>query len=138
MTAVLYGVSVGPGDPELLTLKAIRTVRECNVVMYPRTKGEKALALSIVDQVVDLSEKEIVPLDALITKDKIQMKAQHEKNAQTILSYLRRGISVALLTIGDVSIYATFSYMQALVEAEGFAVSLCAGVPSFCAIAAKA
>ncbi|MFI3313522.1 MAG: SAM-dependent methyltransferase, partial [Eubacteriales bacterium] len=60
MSGILYGVSVGPGDPELLTLKAIRTMEKCPVIATPQTGGEKTLALDIAKGAVDLEGKEIL------------------------------------------------------------------------------
>ena len=58
-----YAVGVGPGDPELLTLKACRTLEACPVVAAPRTRSGGMLALDIARGAVDLTEKEILPLD---------------------------------------------------------------------------
>ena len=55
----LYAVGVGPGDPELLTLKAARVIEECPVVAAPRTAGGRMLALEIARQAVSLAGKEI-------------------------------------------------------------------------------
>ena len=57
----LYGVGVGPGDPELLTLKAVRTIEACPVIAAPRTPGGDMVALDIARQAVDLSGKTILP-----------------------------------------------------------------------------
>ena len=56
----LYGVGVGPGDPELVTLKAIRTIEACRVVVAPRARAGSSLALSIVRANVDLTCHEVV------------------------------------------------------------------------------
>ena len=58
----LYGVSVGPGDPELMTLQAVRRLQMCPVIAAPQTKSGQMLALEIAQGAVDLSEKTIVPL----------------------------------------------------------------------------
>ena len=56
-----YGVGVGPGDPELITLKAVRAIERCPVIAAPETRGEKTLALDIARGAVDLTGKTILP-----------------------------------------------------------------------------
>lgn len=134
---VLYGVSVGPGDPELLTLKAVRLIQECPVLAVPRTKGENTLALSIARQAADISGKQIVYTDFPMSRDRQVLEANYEKIAAQLAVYLKDGKNVAMLNIGDISIYSTFSYVARKAAQAGFPVRVCAGVPSFCDIAAK-
>ena len=65
MSGKLYGVSIGSGDHELNTLKAVRIIERCRVIAVPRTKGENTLALSVVEKTVDLSDKKIIYIDFL-------------------------------------------------------------------------
>ena len=58
----LYGVSVGPGDPELMTLQAVRCLRACPVIAAPQTASGQMLALEIARGAVDLSDKTVVAL----------------------------------------------------------------------------
>lgn len=134
---VLYGVSVGPGDPELLTLKAVRMIQECPVLAVPRTKGENTLALSIARQAADLTGKQIVYVDFPMSRDRQVLERNYEKIAGELAGYLKDGKNVAMLNIGDISIYSTFSYIARKAAQAGFPVRVCAGVPSFCDIAAK-
>ena len=134
---VLYGVSVGPGDPELLTLKAVRLIQECPVLAVPRTKGENTLALSIARQAADLTGKQIVYTDFPMSRDRQVLEDNYEKIAGQLAAYLKDGLNVAMLNIGDISIYSTFSYVARKAAQAGFPVRVCAGVPSFCDIAAK-
>lgn len=133
---VLYGVSVGPGDPELMTLKAVKTIAACPVVATPQTAGEKTLALDIAAQAVDLRGKEILALPFLMTRDHAALAQSHRSAADTLAERLRAGQDVAMLNLGDVSIYASFSYLAELLIADGFTVRMLPGVPSFCAVAA--
>ena len=110
-TGVLYGVSVGPGDPELITLKAVRLIKECPVLAVPRTKGENTLALSIVKQAADIRGKEIVYTDFSMTRDKEVLNKNYDRIAGLLAEYLEKGQNVAMLNIGDISIYSTFSYV---------------------------
>lgn len=133
----LYGVSVGPGDPELLTFKAMRVMRRCPVIAAPQTKSGEMLALEIARQAVDLSRKVIVPLHFTMSHEESQRRRAHEAAAALLRGYLDAGQDVAMLNLGDVSVYATFGYLQAILEAQGYHTAMVAGVPSFCAVAAR-
>ena len=132
-----YGVGIGPGDPELLTLKAIRILRECPVIAAPRTASGEMLALDIARQAVDLDGKILLPMDFTMDRDPVKQHAAHEIAADLAEEYLRQGQDVAMLNLGDVSIYATFGYLQEILEERGFATAMVPGVPSFCAVAAR-
>ncbi|MEG1620491.1 MAG: precorrin-2 C(20)-methyltransferase [Oscillospiraceae bacterium] len=134
---ILYGVSVGPGDPELITVKAVRIINETRIIAAPMTKGEKTLALDIAKGAVNFDGKTILPISFSMTKDKEELQRVHQEIADTIMEYLEKGENVAMLNLGDVSIYSTFSYIQAIVVASGFESEMIAGVPSFCAVAAS-
>ena len=135
MNGTLYGVSVGPGDPELLTVKAVRTLEACPVIAAPRTGG-KSLALDIAAGAADLTGKEILTLDFPMTRDHAVLRAAHRAAADAVEARLRAGQDVAVPNLGDVSVYSTFSYLMQLVTADGFAAVMIPGVPSFCAVAA--
>ena len=137
MSGILYGVSVGPGDPELITLKAVRIIKECEVIAVPRTRGENTLALEIVRDVCDISQKEILYLDFLMSEDRQVLQKRHNEIAGTLLPYLENGKNIAFLNIGDVSVYSTFSYIADIIRENGGQISVCAGVTSFCAAAAE-
>lgn len=132
-----FGIGVGPGDPELLTLKAVRIIEKVTVLAVPKTNDSKNVALDIVSKAIDISKKEILYLNFPMVKDKSVLKEAHEENASKIGDMLNKGMDVAFLTLGDVSIYSTFSYVHSIVEKMGYVTEICAGVPSFCAVAAK-
>ncbi|MDE6665934.1 MAG: precorrin-2 C(20)-methyltransferase [Ruminococcus sp.] len=136
MSGKLYGVSVGSGDPELITLKAVRIIDRCRIIAVPRTKGEKTLALSIAEKAVDLSNKKIVYIDFPMVRDRKILSENYERIADILCAELEKN-DVALLNIGDISIYSTFSYIAERVESKGFETEICSGVPSFCAVSAR-
>lgn len=135
--AVLYGVGVGPGDWELLTLKAIRIIKEADIIAVPKTDEKEMTALNIVKQAIDLSEKEILEVYMPMTRDKQVLKESHDKAANEVISALKQNKTVAFLTLGDPSVYSTYSYLHERVLKAGFSAQLVAGVPSFCAVAAR-
>ncbi|MEG1942392.1 MAG: precorrin-2 C(20)-methyltransferase [Angelakisella sp.] len=134
---VFYGVGVGAGDPELMTLKAVRILKECTVIAAPQTKSGEMLALDIAKQAVDLSEKTILPLSFTMERDKVKQHAAHMKAAELIEEHLHNGRAVAMLNLGDVAIYSTYCYMMDIVRERGYETMMISGVPSFCAVAAR-
>ncbi len=134
---VFYGVSVGPGDPELLTVKALRVLGECPVLACPQTASGEMLALDIVRSAMDVSQKTILPLHFAMSRDKAVQRAAHERAAEELCRLLAQGQDVAMPNLGDVSIYSTYCYLMTLVRERGFEARMVAGVPSFCAVASR-
>ncbi|WP_459129774.1 precorrin-2 C(20)-methyltransferase [Guggenheimella bovis] len=138
MGSKLYGIGVGPGDPELLTLKALKTLEAVDVIAYIVTKNENSMAKDIVEGLVDFSTKEELLLESKMTKDKALRDEVHKRNAERIVEVLKKGKSVAFLTIGDITIYSTFRYISEFIEKNGFEVEWINGISSFSAAAARA
>ncbi len=136
--AVAYGVGVGPGDPELMTLKAVRLIRENDVIALPGKEPEETVAYQIAVQVVpELAEKELIPIYMPMTMDRDVQRENHRKGADLIESYLDRGKNVVYLTLGDSTVYCTFTYLQKLLEEDGYETELVSGITSFCAAASR-
>ena len=134
---VFYGVGVGPGDPELMTLKAVRVLERCPVIAAARTKSGEMLALDIASAAVNLAEKTIVPLYFSMERDKAVQYAAHLAAAEAVRVHLDQGRDVAMLNLGDVSIYATYTYLMEILGNQGYETVMVPGVPSFCAVAAR-
>ena len=133
---ILYGVGVGPGDPELLTLKAVRVLKACPVVAAPRTREGRTLALDIARGAMDLTGKVLLFLDFAMSRSERTLADTHQLAARQVLEQLAAGQDVALLTLGDVSVYSSFCYVMDLVRIAGYETVMIPGVPSFCASAA--
>lgn len=144
---IFYGVGIGPGAPGLLTLDAVRLIMDSPVIAAPRTKSGEMLALDIAKRGLReypaeteedsfWAQKTILPLDFPMTKDKDVLDREHRRAAELVKAHLDEGRNVAMLNLGDVTIYATVQYIADLLKEDGYEVRLCPGVTSFCASAA--
>ena len=139
MAGVLYGVGVGPGDPEYMTLKAVRLIRENEVIAVPGPVAEETVAYKIAVQAVpELADKELVPILMPMTHDRAVMEQNHDEAADTVEGYLKVGKNVVFLTLGDPTVYSTYMYVQKRIEERGYHTELVSGITSFCAAAARA
>ena len=135
MGAVLYGIGIGPGDYELITLKALRIINENNVIAFPKTGGEKNAAFDTVSKVADLRGKEVLELSFPMIRDKEQLNKNYQKNCDIIEKYLKNGQNVVFISIGDISVYSTFGYINDIIKNRGYETIMIPGVTSFCAAA---
>ena len=134
---VFYAVSVGPGDPELLTRQACRVLEACDVIAAPRTKAGRMLALDIAGGAVDMRGKTILPLDFTMAHDAAVREESYRTAVAAIEAVLSAGRDVAMVNLGDVSVYATAYYILERIRSDGFEAVMCPGVTSFCAVAAR-
>lgn len=134
---VFYGVGIGPGDPELLTLKAVKTIENSQIILAPETKSGQSLALSIAEGAVDFSGKKIVKIAFPMVKDAAIRQKRYEAIAEEAEGYLNQGLNVSMLNLGDVSIYSTVSYILPLIKEKGFETQMIPGITSFCAVGAR-
>ncbi len=138
MKGIAYGVGVGPGDPEYMTLKAVRLIRENEIIAVPGKEAKESAAYQIAVQAVpELAEKVLVPIFMPMVNDRQLLREEHRKGAEILKKYLDQGKNVVYITLGDPTVYCTFSYLQHFLEAEGYPVELVSGIPSFCAAAAR-
>ena len=138
MKGTLYGVGVGPGDPELMTLKAVRLIRENMIIAVPGADPKETVAYKIAVQAVpELAEKELLPIYMPMTHDPEELERNHAKGAKSLEEVLDQGKNIVFLTLGDPCVYSTFSYLQKRVEKDGYHTELVSGITSFCAAAAR-
>lgn len=131
----LYGVGVGPGDPELLTVKAVNLLRAADVIAAPRTEGGGQAALDIARTYIQ--DKPVLFCAAPMSRDRTAVLASYRETAREICSLLDQGKTVAFLTLGDPTVYSTYMNVHRLVREAGYDAALIPGVPSFCAAAAR-
>lgn len=138
MEGILYGVGVGPGDPELLTLKAMRIIRDCDIIAIPTADKDTCTAYLIVRQAYpEIDGKEIITIEMPMTKDKTKLEESHSKGAHKVTKYLKKGLKIAFLTLGDPTVYSTYIYIHKRILLSGYQAEIISGIPSFCAVAAR-
>ncbi len=115
----LYGLGVGPGDPELITLKALRLLKAAPVVAYHAAKGKKGNALAIVETYLS-PQQLLVPLIYPVTTEKLPAHMDYERIvsdfygeiAATLAAHLEAGRDVAVIAEGDPFFYGSFMYIH--------------------------
>ncbi len=136
----LYGIGVGPGDTELLTLKAARILKTVPVIFTPKSSKEKeSIALSIVKPVLEERDDYkrlmlVTPIFPMI-EDKDELEKIWTSASEMIAQYLNSGRDVAFITLGDPSVFSTYAYVQKKLIDE-YEIETVPGITSFTACAA--
>ena len=137
----LIGIGVGPGDPDLLTVKAVKAIQNADIIMCPASNEDRpSIALSVVSSLIDKSKnQEIVKLIFPMTKDKDVLEATWKKNAKIMAEKVLLGKNVVYLTVGDPYLYSTWIYMHKDLEENypDMEISVIPGIVSIFAFAAK-
>nr|WP_295001262.1 precorrin-2 C(20)-methyltransferase [uncultured Methanobrevibacter sp.] len=136
----LIGIGVGPGDTELLTLKAAKVLKTVPVVFSPKSSREKeSIALSIVKPVLEERKdyKRLMLVEPIfpMIEDKEELEKIWSSAAEMIAQYLDSGRNVAFITLGDPSIFSTYSYVQKKLIGR-YEIETVPGITSFTACAA--
>ncbi len=130
----LYGVGLGPGDPDLLTVKAARLIANARVVAYPAPEGGASFARSIAAHLIPAAAREIV-IQVPMTLDRTPAQAAYDRGADAIRQALVQGHDVIALCEGDPLFYGSFMYILARLAAD-FRCEIVPGVSSLSAAAA--
>ena len=136
----LYGIGVGPGDSELLTLKAARILENIPVIFSPKSSKEKeSIALSIVKPIIEKRKdyKRLMLVEPIfpMIEDKDELEKVWSSAAEMIAKYLDSGRDVAFITLGDSSIFSTYTYVQKKLI-NRYEIETVPGITSFTACAA--
>ena len=159
MSGIFTGVGVGPGDPELMTLKAVRAVEACSVIAIPVSDStleepvyesaanqekqnasylERCVAYQIAAGAVEgIAEKDRIYLPMPMIKEKDRLKAIHDNDAAAVAELLDQEKNVVFLTLGDPTVYSTCMYVHKRLKRSGYLTRIVPGIPSFCAAAAR-
>ena len=136
MAGKIYGIGVGVGNPEDMTLKAVRRIRESDVLVCPREELGACRAYQIAKQAIPEVERiAVLPLEFQMTTDEVRRALNHRRAYDVIKELVLQGKTVAFLTVGDPSLYSTFSYVCDFAREDGFEVECVSGVTSAMACA---
>ncbi len=136
MPGRLYGIGLGPGDPELMTLKAHRLISGAQVIAYPTLAGAQSFARSIAAGIIPADAREIV-MDVPMTPERAPAQAAYDQGAADICEALDAGNDVICLCEGDPFFYGSFMYLFARLS-QRYKVEVVPGVTSVTACAARA
>ena len=133
-------IGCGPGDPDLVTVKAVSILKNADIVFAPTAReGKPSIALSIIQKYLGASV-EIVDLIFPMVKDRQRTEEYWKKNADQIVAAAKSGKRVVYLTVGDPSLYSTWIYLQRELASRnlGIRFNIVPGIPSIFAFAAQA
>jgi precorrin-2/cobalt-factor-2 C20-methyltransferase len=136
MAGKLFGVGLGPGDPELMTLRAHRLISGAKVVAYPTLAGGKSFARAIAADAIAPGTREIV-MDVPMSVERAPAQAAYDRGAAEIAGALDAGDDVVCLCEGDPFFYGSFMYLFARLSGR-YEVEVVPGVTSIAACAARA
>lgn len=136
---IFYAVGVGSGDPMDMTLKARDILEKADVIIIPvKKKGKCSIAYQIAVQAANMEQAEKIEI-VFPMKPKMDYRENLRNEAmQSIYQALDAGKTVAMVTLGDVSVYSTATYVRQILKMNGYETKVVAGIPSFCSGAAKA
>lgn len=135
-----FAVGVGPGDPDLMTIKAIKTIENADVIVVPTTETGNNTAMKIAEDYV--KDKAVVschmPMSKkLATHNWEEIENYHNESADIICKLLDEGKDVTFLTLGDPTVYSTVMYVHRILDKRGYPTEIVPGITSFCAAAAR-
>lgn len=139
-TGKLYGIGLGPGDPELITVKARRILEDTLNIFYPkRSKGDKGISLSILSGIIGLEGKKIASLTFPMVSDANTLESAWNDAAEAICDVLKTGSDAVFITEGDPLFYSTFCYILNLFETKypDMPVEVVPGITAFAASSAR-
>ena len=136
MSGILYGVGLGPGDPDLITVKSSRLISQARVIAYPSLAGGESFARSIAADLISPDAEEIV-MDVPMTVERAPAQAAYDIGAKNIAAALDRGEDVVCLCEGDPFFYGSFMYLYARLATD-YQVEVVPGVTSITTCAARA
>ena len=149
-----YGIGVGPGDPELMTIKTMRAIKACQILVLPigspelkkpeleegeeETFAKECLAYRIACEAEPETKKKLrLYLPMPMIKGKKLLKEIHDEGARKAAELLEKGKNLVFLTLGDPTVYSTGIYIYKRLKKMGYQGEIFSGIPSFCAVAAR-
>ncbi len=136
MKGTFYGIGVGPGDPELLTCKAVRILKEVPWVATPVAERDRESTAFKIARPYISPHCRILEIDFPMIRDKASLEEAWREACAAVRQVLDRGEAVAFLTLGDPMLYSTYIYLYRQLRSEGYSTLTVPGITSFCAAAA--
>ncbi|MFW5790690.1 MAG: precorrin-2 C(20)-methyltransferase [Bacillota bacterium] len=115
MAGKLYGIGVGPGDPDLLTFKAVNILNNVDYIFVPKARDKDSTALKIIEDKVDYQDR-LIELSFTMSKDQAKLAESRQQIATEIENKLAAGYNSAFITLGDPGLYSTFIYIKEILE----------------------
>ena len=134
MRGTLYGIGTGPGDPELLTIKAVNAIQKCSVIAVPKAGEGEGTAFSIIEPYI--YGKELLECRFSMDRDMAKRKEARRVADSNIMECLDAGKDVGFATLGDPTTYSTYMYVHEIIASEGYATEIIPGITSYAAAAA--
>jgi precorrin-2/cobalt-factor-2 C20-methyltransferase len=117
-----FAIGLGPGDPDLLTVKAVNILKKADAIVVPKARiKSESVARDIVTRALG-DDLPFVEMVFPMSRDKEELKNHWDKAADQVLALLNGGKSVAFVTLGDVSLYSTFSYLEKSIQSKDASV----------------
>ncbi|MEL7565173.1 MAG: precorrin-2 C(20)-methyltransferase [Dehalobacterium sp.] len=134
--AKFYGIGVGPGDPELLTIKAAKILGKIDVLLLPESqKGKQNIAYEIAADHIN-SEAKLISVEFPMVTDENIINQAGKVAAEVVERHVREGLNTAFITLGDPSVYSTYNYIVKHLPSD-IEIQTVPGITSFCAAAAE-
>lgn len=130
----IYGISLGPGDPEMITLKGLKILQQMDKIYYPgsRLEDESTTSFSLpILEHYDLDETKFVGMFIKMSDDRKDAENVYKSTFEQMLIDYQNGLHVAFVSEGDISFYSTFAYLLKHIQQHKLDVEIIAGVPSF-------
>lgn len=135
-TGICYGVSVGPGDPELITKKAYGIIESSDVIFLPSSPKENCRVYQIIKGAFDdIDEDKFICIDTAPMADPKNQSERYDILAAEVSKLLDAGKKVSFPALGEVSIYSTYAYVHERLISKGYESKLISGISSIQEIA---
>ncbi|MDJ1484460.1 precorrin-2 C(20)-methyltransferase [Cytophagaceae bacterium YF14B1] len=130
----IYGISLGPGDPDLITVKGLRLLQTVDRIYYPGSVTEERTTTSYslpILKAYDLDENKLTGMFLKMSDNRDEAQQTYANTFKQMLTDYQNGLQIAFVSEGDISFYSTFSYLLTYIQQHQLEVEIVAGVPSF-------
>ncbi|WCC45622.1 precorrin-2 C(20)-methyltransferase [Tenacibaculum finnmarkense] len=134
ITGKIHGVSLGTGDADLITLKGLKTLQQADKIYYPGSlfkDGRKVSYSRTILNNYNLDTQKLVGFYLKMDLERVQAKEVYETTFQQILSDYKNGLSIAIVSEGDISTYSSFSYLLEKIKKHQLKIDLIPGITSY-------